>query len=570
MSETRFVNEYRRALKKRLWMFQRDEEGSLVIFSLFIFLCMIIIGGVAVDLMLYENERTHLQNSTDRAVLAAANLDQTVDPKTVVVDYLAKVGINISEDDVTVREVGTMPVITGRQVSVDINGQFETLLMNIVGVEDLPLSGNSEATEAINDVEVSLVLDISGSMGWNSKLSRMQDAANDFATQILAGAEDDGRVSLSVVPYSTQVSAGDSLLGLMNTQHSHNRSHCVNFPSTAFDTTAIDHTVSLSQTAHFDPWKGYNGYSGDSTREEKREPENFVCRTEAHADILPWQNDIGTITGQINSLTAGGNTSIDVAVKWGVALLDPSMQTQLTALQGTGDVPADFVQRPFAYDRPDTLKFIVVMTDGINTTQYYLNDAYKQGPSPVWKFTDNDANDTVYYSSADEEPNDLDNDGDWNEEFWYPRGRYFLDQPYHDQSTGYEGPVVLDPGQSLVQMDWLDVWSEMSMSWRAYHLFYRQNWNANHYYNNYWQGSSAPLGQISASTKDDRLDDICDAAKDQNVVIFTIGFEVTDSSAAVMKSCASTPSHFYRVEGLDIEYAFASIANKINQLKLTQ
>ena len=49
-----------------------------------------------------------------------------------------------------------------------------------------------------------------------------------------------------------------------------------------------------------------------------------------------------------------------------------------------------------------------------------------------------------------------------------------------------------------------------------------------------------------------------------------MGFEVTDHSADVMRSCASTPQHFYRVQGLDIEYAFASIANQINQLKLTQ
>ncbi len=552
-------------------MFQRDEDGSLVIFSLFIFLCMLMFGGIAVDLMLYENERTHLQNSTDRAVLAAANLDQTVDPKTVVVDYLAKVGINISEDNVTVREIGTMPVITGRQVSVDIDGQFETMLMNLVGVEDLPLGAASQATEAINDVEVSLVLDISGSMGWNSKLSRMQDAANDFAAQILAGSED-GRVSLSVVPYSTQVSAGDSLLGLMNTHHAHSRSHCVNFPSSSFDTTEIDHTVSLPQTAHFDPWKGYNGYSDDTTRNEKRHPENFVCRTEDHADILPWQNDITTITGQIDALTAGGNTSIDVAVKWGAALLDPSMQTQLTALQATGDVPAEFVQRPFAFDRPDTLKFIVVMTDGINTTQYYLRDEYKEGTSQIYRYDDdtNDSDNTLYYSRLAPEDADEDGDGDWYEEYYRAYDRHYYDQPYHDQATGYEGPVVLDADESLTQLSWLDVWAEMSMSWRAYQLYYRQDWNANHYYDNYWRGSNSPLGQISASTKDDRLDDICDAAKDQDVVIFTIGFEVTDSSAAVMRSCASTPSHFYRVEGLDIEYAFASIANKINQLKLTQ
>ena len=87
--------------------YHKDEDGSLIIFSLFIFIVMLMFGGIAVDLMLYENRRTHIQNSTDRAVLAAANLNQTVDPKVVVQDYLAKVGIHVDQDDVDVYEVGS-------------------------------------------------------------------------------------------------------------------------------------------------------------------------------------------------------------------------------------------------------------------------------------------------------------------------------------------------------------------------------------------------------------------------------------------------------------------------------
>lgn len=86
-------------------------------------------GGIAVDLMLYENKRTHIQNSTDRAVLAAANLNQTIDPKLVVQDYLAKVGVSVNPEDIDVVEIGTAPVITGRQVAVDVNASFDTLLM---------------------------------------------------------------------------------------------------------------------------------------------------------------------------------------------------------------------------------------------------------------------------------------------------------------------------------------------------------------------------------------------------------------------------------------------------------
>ena len=40
------------------------------------------------------------------AVLAAANLKQTVPAKEVVKDYLGKVGIVVADDDIDVREVG--------------------------------------------------------------------------------------------------------------------------------------------------------------------------------------------------------------------------------------------------------------------------------------------------------------------------------------------------------------------------------------------------------------------------------------------------------------------------------
>ena len=66
------------------------------------------------------------------------------------------------------------------------------------------------------------------------------------------------------------------------------------------------------------------------------------------------------------------------------------------------------------------------------------------------------------------------------------------------------------------------------------------------------------------------LDRICDAAKAQGIVVWSVGFEVTDYSAGIMQNCASTPSHFFRVEGIEIADAFEAIAKQINQLRLTQ
>ena len=569
-----------RAARRQARRYHSEEDGSLIIFSLFIFIVMIMFGGIAVDLMLYENRRTHIQNSTDRAVLAAANLNQTVDPKVVVQDYLAKVGIQVSQDDVDVYEVGTAPVITGRQVSINVTGGFDTILMHLVGVDELPYNASSEAEESVNDIEVSLILDVSGSMGWGTKMSDMQGAAKDFLDNILAGADDD-RVSVSLVPYSTQVSAGQGLLAELTTHHNHSHSHCVNFVPDDFEHTAIHRQVqsvdnggnpvweldgdgnpvldddgnqiavmepiSLSQTAHFDPWRSYN--SGMSLYYP-------VCRSDADFHIDPWSNNLTNLKAQIDGFSANGNTSIDVAMKWGTALLDPSMRPALNNLISNVnyDVDAAFAPRPHNYDYEDSLKFIVVMTDGINTTQYRLKDPFKEGMSPYHREPDGDIivqgeialdNNGINYV----EPGDRDGSG----------GAY--EQWYNVSRRNWKNT----PETNTVQLSWLDAWANMTMSRRAYGA-YHQTYSSGDFYDALYD----PRVAINASTKDDQMDDICSAAKARGIVVFSIGFEVTDHSADVMRDCASTPNHFYRVEGLDIEYAFASIANQINQLKLTQ
>ncbi len=72
------------------------------------------------------------------------------------------------------------------------------------------------------------------------------------------------------------------------------------------------------------------------------------------------------------------------------------------------------------------------------------------------------------------------------------------------------------------------------------------------------------------STKNARMSSICSAAKAQGITIFAVGLEISDSSATMMENCASSSAHFFRVEGLDIGYAFQAIASQINQLRLIQ
>ena len=546
------------SLRNTTRIFQREEDGSFVIFSLFILIIMVMVGGLAIDVMRYENLRTTMQNSVDRAVLAAADLDQSVDPETVVADYLNKAGMADLPYDVDVFESTVGSVVTGRRVTVNASADLGTYFMKMLGTPTITAPAVSTAEEAVNEIEISMILDVSGSMGSNNKLQNMQDAAKTFVTEVLDGVEP-GQVSINVVPYSTQVNAGATLLNQFSHTADHNYSHCVDFDGSDFNSTTMSPTTTLQQAGHFDPWSGYWRGTFAKMAADGYTP-SWVCRTESDFEIQPWALSETAIHNQIDAFTARGNTSIDVAVKWGAALLDPSTRPVFTSLRTAGTVSSDFVgDRPYNYNNDSVLKFIVVMTDGINTTQYMLDDDYRSGPSGVFKDPD-----TGRYSMEDEEWQDTDGDSDWNEEWWYARnygfshGRYWIDNAY-DSGTS-----------NAFELTWPQLWAEMSMSHRAYSHFYQQYYDADDYYDNFYRGSDAPRERVTAGNKDTRLDNICSAAKDNGVIVFSIGFEVTDASALVMQSCASSANHFYRVEGLEIEYAFESIANQINQLKLTQ
>ena len=64
----------------------------ITIFTCFMIVIMVMVCGIGVDIMRHEMERNLIQSVADRAVLAAADLDQELDPEAVVRDYFLKAG----------------------------------------------------------------------------------------------------------------------------------------------------------------------------------------------------------------------------------------------------------------------------------------------------------------------------------------------------------------------------------------------------------------------------------------------------------------------------------------------
>lgn len=530
--------------------FRDDESGAMMIFGLMCLVAMLLFSGISVDVIRYETMRTQLQNTLDNATLAAANLNQTDDPTTVVQDYMNKAGLG--------QYLGAVTVTSGlnaRTVTASAKADIAPAFMTLAGVTKMTAPAYSTASESIGNVEISLVLDVSGSMNSYNKIGNLRDAAKDFVTTMF-GAVDPGKLSISIVPYAAQVTAGPNLYKYFKTTNDHNYSYCLDFAQSDFATTEMPQTQLYQQAGNFDPW--YN-YLGDTTIDRYGQR---VCPKESSRYILPFSGNETDLKTMIGNLKAGGNTSIDVGMKWGAALLDPSLQPVVTDMIDKGELPAGFAGRPYNYADKDAMKVIVVMTDGENTSRPILQAPYNSGPSLVYSNSDDNQHFSLYDATS--------------KQYYWTADSNWHSQPYGDgvkyqKCSYYYGCTTETAPGTSVQMSWPDVWNDMTVNWflnnivsRAYGSWTAQQWKGKIYNWHTAHDSTIPGSQ------DAQLLDVCDAAKNNYVTIYSIGFMASSGGTTVLKKCATKPGYFYDVQNLDIATAFASIANSINKLRLTQ
>ncbi len=385
-----------RTLPERLRIFARAEEGAMTIFACFMVVIMIMVGGIGVDLMRNEMERTRLQGVSDRAVLAAADLDQQLAPEAVVRDYFTKAGLGDFVSSVGVEN----PDQANRTVTVDAYTDQNTQFMGYLGVDTLPVPASATAAEVARNVEISLVLDISGSMRFNSRMDNLRPAAQSFIDIIMA---DDGaeRTSINLIPYAGQTNPGPFMFNRMNAtrlpavaldeadggiaEHlSHglldpdaeggagsdpdtryvypNISSCLELEVGDFATDALP-VGGTAQTAHFMNW----AIAADVM--------DWGWCPQDQTSIRYFSNNPDGLKSMIGSMRMHDGTGTHYAMKYAVALLDPSSRDDLSAMAGSGLAPAEFVGRPADYDDPSTVKYIILMTDGQITEQVRPWDA---------------------------------------------------------------------------------------------------------------------------------------------------------------------------------------------------
>lgn len=425
------------------------------------------------------------------------------------------------------------------------NGNPLNMFMSrVLGRDFLDVSARAIAMTPPPDVEIALALDVSTSMSWNSptRISLLKPAAKSFIDAVIRPEGASGLTIVSLIPFATQVSAGADLLGHFTTTGEHAYSHCVTFDDSDFQTTEISPDATLTQTGHF--W----------AEEDSTDLLYQVCPPASHRAIAPWSRDGAYLKQRINDLEVYGYTSIEIAAKWGAAMLDPSLRPVLNAMVDDGDLSEELRDLPADYNRFRSMKVLVLMSDGENTDSWDIKAPYRSGPSTLYDYTT-------------------------ERRVWSWSCRCWRTQEVHHYSYYHEGHAGSrkyysvddrrwrsepDGGSDAVQMTWPEVWNEMPVKYFTDNIKRRAlGGSSSTYYNEI-------VDHTEADAKNLHTSQICSAAKAAGVTIFTIGMDTYGQGDATLLDCASDPTHFYDVESLDIATAFASIARQINQLRLTQ
>jgi len=427
----------------------QDQRGNVAIISALMILPMLVLAGGATDIARYEAFRAQLQDGVDRAVLAAASLSQGLTVEETTRQYLKSVPFI---NDVSLAYDYNVSVNV-RDVTITARYQMVTAFLPLVGINSMDIVARASAEERRSKIEISLMLDMSGSMrdGTPSKISLLKPAAQNFIDAVL-NDQTKSYTSVNIVPYAGSVSVGATVFNMVGGARSHNNSSCFEFGNSEYGVGLVNFN-GRAQVPHFTNWNYNTNVAGMNW---------WWCPLDDTA-LSFMSNDATYLKQRIANYKMHDGTGTAIAMNWGLMLLDPNLRPFMAQAAAANMIPSSFATRPAPYNDGETLKFIVLMTDGAISEQYRPND--------------------------------------------------------NNRST------TLAPQNHQI-------------------------------YN-----SATALTHMNA---------VCDAAKRNGVTVFTIGFQVNSTAQTQMRNCATSASHFYNVDGLDIASAFQSIASAIQNVKLTR
>jgi len=346
-----------------------DEKGGVAMAIGLAIVPLVLVLGLAIDGGLAYSAKGKLQGAVDSAVLAGAQA-ASAEGSDVVADARMFFDSNYPSDYLGGRVTNFDPTFNDetRELTINAEAEIPTAFMQLAGFSTVPVAVTSTAQQQLNGIELAMVLDVTGSMNQadpsgGTKLESLKTASNTLLDVIYGEDDTIDDVSVSVIPYNTEVNLGSDRTEFLT-----------DFDETAFGPSGWKGCVE-ARDAPFDQddtppsdeafeallWPAVNSPFNSSN-----DP-NAFC---PDGEILPLTAEKSVVSDHIDDLTAFGFTMTNVGFTWGWRTISPLWSGEW----GASAAPVD-------YDDPVIKKAIIFMTDGIAdwsgnyyTAYGFLND----------------------------------------------------------------------------------------------------------------------------------------------------------------------------------------------------
>ena len=363
--------------KNRVQSFSKRQEGSIAPIVGLSMMALCIAIGAAIDYGRVTNAQQRLGAALDAAVIQVANqkTGTLADLQTLAKTTMEK---NYGTDDYDKVSNFTLTGEVGKSLKASATVTVKTWFMAIGGIKtiDIPLAAEATADGGMN-VEVSLVLDNTGSMAWvpgadrnpsGSETSRMfalKNAANAFVDTVVSDEQTPYFSKVSIAPYAANVSPGTSLLGISRVAmqagpcSSYTASPpCLSYKIlTGYSKKGVPQYANYSAKSCVTERQGAAYKTDDDMVSLRAQPEFEDSCNVAPVQLLT--SDKSKLHNLINSMTSVNGTGGHIGIQWGYQLLSPK-STLYTGLTGTERAEA----QPKAYGTEKLKKVMVIMTDG--------------------------------------------------------------------------------------------------------------------------------------------------------------------------------------------------------------
>ncbi|MFY0614256.1 MAG: VWA domain-containing protein [Hyphomicrobiaceae bacterium] len=339
-------------LYKKTRYFLRDRSGVIAIMYALTLSLTVSVAGAAIDFANYTTARSETGNALDSAVLGAGRALQLGESDEQAITVANQYYEQNKSNRLTVDNV-TITVENNRtEVVATSDAKLKTSFLGLVGIPELEFTAQARAllsagANSGSHVEISLMLDTTGSMSWSSssggrKMSHLKLAAKDLIDIVVWDDQSQFSSRVALAPFAEYVNVHTTYFNAVTNGSQSNNSR-----------TCVKERGGSNRYTDEAPG-GSNGYFERYTRSRS-------CRPST-AYIMPLSSDKTQLKSAIDALPTSGGTAGHLGTGWSWYLLSPKWNSIWPA----ASQPNDYSMLSQLNDdgKPLLRKIAVLMTDG--------------------------------------------------------------------------------------------------------------------------------------------------------------------------------------------------------------